>query len=109
MFILYVLFPLAALFGWQAVMRRITAQRMKKNFSYASALSLTLAYWTWEAQAHGNIRVDLILLYPLMFGSYIMFFWHMLRWRSLLPALALMALNFGFFAMSYSWFDKYPG
>jgi len=27
----------------------------------------TLAYWVWESRAAGNIRVDLLLIYPLLF------------------------------------------
>jgi hypothetical protein len=109
MFVLYILIPIAALFGWLAVARRIPPGRAEKIFPLASAALLTLAYWTWEAQAAGNIRADLILLYPFLFGSYLMFFWRMLKWKALIPALALMAANVGFFIMSYSWFGKYPG
>ena len=28
---------------------------------------VTLLYWFWESQAEGNIRVDLLLIYPLLF------------------------------------------
>lgn len=109
MVLFYLLIPVALLFGWQAAARRIPSARLRNGFALASAALLTFAYWIWEAQAEGNIRADLVLLYPYLFGAYLMFFWRMLGWKAFFPALGLMAVNVAFFAMSYSWFDKYPG
>jgi hypothetical protein len=72
-------------------------------------IGLTLAYWFWESKASGNIRVDLILIYPLLFVGYLILLWRRIRWWALLVTLVLMALNFGFFINSYEWFDKNPG
>ncbi len=69
----------------------------------------TLAYWAWESQASGNIRVDLLLIYPLLFFGYILLLWRRFRWWSIALSMALMALNFGFMLGSYSWFGKHPG
>lgn len=70
---------------------------------------LTLAYWYWESRAAGNIRVDLLLIYPFLFATYMICLWRRFKWYALLLAGIFMALNFGFFIQSYSWFNKYPG
>ena len=77
--------------------------------SHIGVIISTLAYWGWESQASGNIRVDLLLIYPLLFCGYIYFLWPRLRWFSILVSLLLMALNFAFFANSYTWFHKKLG
>ena len=66
---------------------------------------MTLLYWFWESQAGGNIRADLVLGYPLLFGLYI-YFLQRLRWLSVVCAFALMVANYCFFAISYTLFDK---
>jgi len=66
---------------------------------------LTIAYWAWESQAGGNIRVDLPLIYLLLFGSYL-YVLQRLGWLSALITLALMFANFCFFVVSYELFDK---
>jgi hypothetical protein len=80
-----------------------------KNSAYGGIILLTIAYWMWESRASGNIRVDLLLMYPLLFCGYIYFLWPRFRWLSVLFSSLLMALNFGYFVMSYSWFHKHPG
>jgi hypothetical protein len=99
----------AALFAWQTLMGRINDPRRRYQLSWAGVLVLTLGYWAWESQAAGNIRVDLLALYPILFFAYISLLWPRLRWLALVPALLLMAVNIGFFMMSYSWFHKNPG
>jgi len=79
------------------------------KYPYAWIIISTIAYWGWESQASGNIRVDLLLIYPLLFCGYIYFLWPRLRWLSILVSLLLMVFNFAFFANSYSWFDKHLG
>jgi len=69
---------------------------------------MTLLYWVWESQAGGNIRVDLVLGYPLLFGLY-NYFLQRLGWLSLIPSFAIMALNYCFFVISYTLFDKPVG
>jgi hypothetical protein len=81
----------------------------KQTLSLAAVVTTTLVYWAWETQASGNIRVDLLLIYPILFFSYILFLWHRFRWLSIVYSLLLMGLNFGFSMMSYSWFHKNPG
>ena len=68
-------------------------------------VALTLTYWTWESQAGGNIRVDLLMAYPLLFGLYL-YALQRLGWLSALIAVGLMAINYFFFTISYSLFDK---
>ena len=72
-------------------------------------LVLTLGYWAWESRVAGNIRVDLLALYPILFFAYISLLWPRLKWLAIVAALLLMAVNIGFFIMSYSWFHKSPG
>lgn len=77
--------------------------------SHIGVIIATLAYWGWESQASGNIRVDLLLIYPLLFLVYIFFLWQKYRWLSIVFSFLIMVLNFGFFVMSYSWFHKNLG
>ncbi|MCM0080858.1 hypothetical protein L4X63_04560 [Geomonas sp. Red32] len=77
--------------------------------SYSGVIAATLAYWAWESQASGNIRVDLLLIYPLLFFGYLRFLWPGFRWLSILISLFLMAVNLVFFANSYTWFHKNLG
>jgi len=76
------------------------------KFPYTGVAIFTLAYWGWESQVSGNIRVDLLLIYPLLFCAYIYFLWFRLRWFSILVSILLMILNMVFFTNSYSWFHK---
>jgi hypothetical protein len=94
-------------FGRVLVARLPEKRRM--GGSLAAVAMVTGAYWLWESQAEGNIRVDLLLIYPLLFAAYVFFLWGRIKWLSVPAAFALMAVNFGFFAMSYEWFGKYPG
>jgi hypothetical protein len=75
---------------------------------YASAI-LTALYWVWESQASGNIRIDLLLIYPVLSIAYVLFLWPRFRYWSILVAMGLMALNFVYFVNSYSLFDKNRG
>lgn len=70
---------------------------------------LTLLYWGWESQAEGNIRVDLLVIYPLLFISYLCVSWKSCRFYSFLIAIVLMLLNIAFFMLSYDLFGKSPG
>jgi hypothetical protein len=74
-----------------------------------TAAVLTALYWFWESRAEGNIRVDLLLIYPVLFGCYIGAFWPRFKSGSILLALALMVVNAGWFVVSYDLFDKHPG
>lgn len=80
-----------------------------KHRSLLLVLGVTGTYWAWESRAQGNIRVDLLLIYPLLFGVYVFVFWKRFRWASLGLALLLMAVNAAFFVNSAAWFDKRPG
>jgi len=101
--------PVAVLLGWRLLMDRISDPRRRNQLSWAGVVVLTLVYWAWESRAAGNIRVDLLALYPILFFAYIRLLWPQLKWLALLAALLLMTLNTGFFVMSYSWFHKNPG
>jgi hypothetical protein len=90
-------------------MDRISDPRRRNQLCWAGVLVLTVGYWAWESRAAGNIRVDLLVLYPILFFAYIWLLWPRLRWLGLLAALLLMALNVGFLVMSNAWFHKNPG
>lgn len=68
----------------------------------------TLIYWGWETQARGDIRVDLILIYPLLFLIYnltlLSSLWPRHRWFSIFYALVfsslIMAANVLVFVLS---------
>ncbi len=100
---------IAAIVAWPALMGRIPNPRRRQQLSLAGIAILTLGYWIWESRAAGNIRIDLLVLYPILFFAYIRLLWPRLRWLALVPALLLMAVNAAFFVMSYSWFHKNPG
>lgn len=70
---------------------------------------LTVLYWIWESQAAGNIRVDLLLIYPVLLSCYLYYLWPKFKYWSVIIAAALMAGNFMFFVSSYQLFDKNPG
>ena len=70
---------------------------------------VTLLYWYWESKAAGNIRVDLLVIYPVLFVTYIAAFWSKFRYYSVLISTILMGLNYSFALVSYDLFDKYPG
>jgi len=70
---------------------------------------VTILYWYWESIASGNIRVDLLLIYPSLFIIYIASLWRRYKFYSLLISTILMVVNIGFLLISYDMFDKYPG
>lgn len=69
----------------------------------------TLLYWFWESRAEGNIRIDLVLLYPILFAIYTGVLWKQHRFYSILFSLGLMILNIILFIWSYELFNKSPG
>jgi len=77
--------------------------------SYIGIIVSTLVYWLWESRTAGNIRLDLLLIYPILFLGYTYWLWARFRWWSVIISFLFMGLNFGFFVVSYSWFDKNPG
>lgn len=70
---------------------------------------ITLLYWYWESIVAGNIRVDLLIIYPGLFVIYIVALWGKYRLYSVLISTLIMAINYIFFLISYDLFDKYPG
>lgn len=79
------------------------------NINFIVLIGFTLVYWYWESRAEGNIRVDLLLIYPFLFLTYIITLWSRFKYYSLLMAIGLMALNFFFLMISYDLFNKHPG
>jgi hypothetical protein len=77
--------------------------------SVSVAVILTALYWLWESRTGGNIRVDLLLIFPALFSCYLVTLWPRFRYWSIPIAVSLMAINFGYFVISYKLFDKYPG
>ncbi len=71
--------------------------------------ALTGGYLFWESQASGNIRVDLLFIYPCLLVGYALLLWRHLKWFSLLASVLLMLFNFWFMSHSYQWFHKFPG
>lgn len=108
-FLLFFLLILASPFIWRIILERIADTRQRQMTGWIGTLLFTLAYWFWETQAGGNIRIDLLLLYPILFSLYIISFREKLKWWSLFAALTLMVLNILFFTLSYSFFDKSSG
>lgn len=74
-----------------------------------AAVGLTLLYWYWETKASGNIRIDLVLIYPLLFATYTAALWTRFRFISLPIAGLLLLINVLVFVLSYPVADKYPG
>ena len=79
------------------------------KISLLSIAVLTGLYLFWESRATGNIRIDLLVLYPSLFATYAILLWRHLKWLTLVPASLLMLLNFWFMTHSYHWFHKFPG
>jgi len=73
------------------------------------AAIVTLLYWYWESKASGNLRVDLLLLYPLLAVFYTIVFWPKFRFYAVGIALLMMIVNVLFFIISYDLFNKNPG
>jgi uncharacterized membrane-anchored protein YitT (DUF2179 family) len=69
----------------------------------------TLLYWYWESIASGNIRIDLLLIYPALFTVYVASLWKRYRYYSVLISTLIMVVNIVFFIFSYILFGKYPG
>ena len=70
---------------------------------------ITLLYWYWESIASGNIRADLLVIYPALFFIYIVALWRKYKFYSVMISILLMAVNYAFSLISYDLFDKYPG
>jgi hypothetical protein len=80
-----------------------------KNLGLKIAILLTSAYWFWESKAEGNIRIDLLIIFPILTITYIFALWRKFKFWSVLIALGFMGLNYLYSQYSYSLFDKYPG
>ena len=79
----------------------------KRNISII--LIITLLYWVYEAQAPGNIRVDLLLFYPILFVIYLLALWQRFKYYAIVISIGLMILNIIFFINSYKLFHKNVG
>lgn len=69
----------------------------------------TLLYWWWESYAEGSIRIDLLLIYPVLSVIYLTQLWREFRYYSILISIILMLINLLFFVFSYDIFGKSPG
>lgn len=81
---------------------------LKKKYLFLSAAA-TLLYWYWESIASGNIRVDLLIIYPVLYTMYTVTLWNKFRWYSLFISAILMGINIVVMIISYSLFGKNPG
>lgn len=93
---------------WQNQIMSTKPNPFSKTIIFIST-ALTILYWYWESQAEGNIRIDLLLIYPVLFVSYLICLWPRFKFYSLLIALGLMGFNIGFFIISYDLFNKHLG
>jgi hypothetical protein len=107
--ILFIFGPPILLFGIIQIRNKISDPNKAFKFSIASTFTLTAIYLLWESLASGNIRVDLLIIYPCLFAAYNLLLWPQFRWKSLIFSSALMGLNFWFMTQSYSWFHKHLG
>jgi len=86
---------------------------MNKNKFSSTSLAIviisTLLYWFWESQAEGNIRIDLLVIYPVLFLIYLVTLWGRFRYLSIPIGFLLMLINIGFFMISYDLFNKNLG
>jgi len=86
---------------------------MNKNTLSKKSLAIviisTLLYWFWESQAEGNIRIDLLIIYPVLFLIYLVSLWGRFRFLSIPIGFFLMLINIGFFMISYDLFNKNLG
>jgi hypothetical protein len=101
--------PPLIIIGLISKQRRISDP--KKSFQSACAMvfGLTLGYFFWESKMGGNIRIDLLVMYPCLLIGYILLLWPRLHWFSIVVAALLMSLNIWFMSHSYSWFHKSYG
>ena len=100
-------------FSTQIQIRKID-NRMESNnklskISIVFIIIPTLLYWYWESIASGNIRIDLLLIYPALFTVYVASLWKRYRYYSVLISTLIMVVNIVFFIFSYDLFGKYPG
>jgi hypothetical protein len=79
------------------------------SYSIVIIIAATLLYWYWESIAQGNIRIDLFIIYPVLFAIYSKSLWRRYSFYSLLISALIMVLNIVYFVYSYELFDKYPG
>lgn len=82
---------------------------MISKFRFLLIIIVTGLYWFWESQAEGNIRIDILILYPFMGLIYLWAFWQWLKWKAIFACLTLIAINYGFMMISYDLFNKFPG
>lgn len=82
---------------------------MISKFKLILIILTTAGYWFWESQAEGNIRIDILVLYPLMSLIYLWALWQWLKFKAIIVCLLLLAINYGFLMISYDLFDKFPG
>ncbi len=87
----------------------MNTQRKISRAAISYVLIPTLLYWVWESQAEGNIRIDLLLLYPLLYMIYSFALWSRFHWYAFLLSMLLMLINLVYATLSYDLFDKYPG
>ncbi len=70
-------------------------------YSVIFIISITLLYWYWEAIAEGDIRIDLLVIYPAIFVSYLVSLWKKYGYYSILISTNMMLINIVYFILSY--------
>ena len=79
------------------------------NKRFLIVIIITFIYWLWESKAEGNIRIDLIICYPVLLLIYFVSLMSMGKFKALVLTIILMIINFGFMMISYELFNKNPG
>lgn len=92
-----------------AVVVQMKPNKKLSILNISIVLFSTLGYWVWESQAEGNIRIDLLLIYSILFAVYIWAFWKRYKLYSIIFSVGLMILNIIFFISSYELFGKKLG
>ncbi|MCP4913601.1 MAG: hypothetical protein GY909_10820 [Oligoflexia bacterium] len=82
---------------------------MSKKQRIIVTLVLFSLYAIWEANAEGNIRIDIIIIYPILFILYAATWWKEYKWKALFISFILSAFQYGFMILSYPLFNKYYG
>ncbi len=70
---------------------------------------VTLLYWYWESRAEGNIRADLLFIFPALLLLYLKAFMIKFGKKGIIFALLLATLNCAFAYYSYQLFGKNIG
>jgi hypothetical protein len=90
-------------------MNKIFDKPKNQKLRFFIALSMSLLYWIWECQVSGNIRVDLLFIYPSLLIIYLGCLWPNFKFKSILMAIFLMLINIAVMILTYKFLNKRLG